>query len=65
MDTGHRCPGEGITLSVLDQMIPPLARLDWRIHPDDHEVALTRVPARPDGGLRLHDVRRTFQPEPL
>jgi fatty-acid peroxygenase len=65
VDTGHRCPGEDLTLSVLDQMIPRLARLDWRIHPDDQEVSLTRVPARPDGGLRLHDVRRTFQPEPL
>ena len=47
-------------------MIPPMARLDWRIHPDDHEVmSLHRVPARPDGGLRLHDVRRTYQPELL
>jgi fatty-acid peroxygenase len=63
VDTGHRCPGEGITISVLGQMIPPLARLDWRIHPDDQEVSLTRIPARPDGGLRLHDVRRTFQPD--
>ncbi len=60
VETGHRCPGEGITLSVLGRMIPPLARLDWRIHPDDHEISLTRIPARPDGGLRVHDVRRTY-----
>jgi fatty-acid peroxygenase len=62
-DTGHRCPGEGIAIAVLEQVIPRLARLDWRIHPDDQDLSLRRMPARPGGGLRLLDVRRTYQPE--
>jgi fatty-acid peroxygenase len=59
VDTGHRCPGEGIALSLLEQMIPRLARLDWRLHPDDRDLSLSRMPARPEGGVRLLDVRRT------
>jgi fatty-acid peroxygenase len=60
VDTGHRCPGEGIALSLLEQMVPRLARLDWRIHPDDRDLSLSRMPARPDGGVRLLDVRPTY-----
>jgi fatty-acid peroxygenase len=63
VESGHRCPGEGIALAVLDRLVPRLARLDWQIHPDDRDLALTRMPARPDGGLRLLDVRRTYHPE--
>jgi fatty-acid peroxygenase len=60
---GHRCPGEGIALAVLDRLVPPLARLDWHIHPDDRDLPLTRMPARSDGGVRLLDVRPTYHPE--
>ncbi len=65
VETGHRCPGEGITVSLLEQIVPRLARLDWRIHPDDRDMSLRRVPARPEGGLRVHDVRRTYRPDLL
>jgi fatty-acid peroxygenase len=65
VDTGHRCPGEGISVSLLELMILRMARLDWRIHPDDHPVSLQRMPARPATGLRLFDVRRNYQPELL
>jgi fatty-acid peroxygenase len=63
VDSGHRCPGEGIAVSVLERVVPRLARLDWQIHPEDRDMCLTRMPARPDGGVRLLDVRRTYHPE--
>jgi fatty-acid peroxygenase len=58
VETGHRCPGEGIAMALLRTVVPALARLDWRVHPDDRVYSLRRVPARPDGGVRLLDVRR-------
>ena len=58
VDTGHRCPGEGITMALLRTVVPSLARLDWSIHPADRVYSMRRVPARPDGGVRLLDVRR-------
>ena len=63
VDTGHRCPGEGIALAALDEMIPRMARLDWRIHPTDRTLSLHRMPARPSRGLRLLDVRREYRPD--
>jgi fatty-acid peroxygenase len=58
VETGHRCPGEGIAMALLCAVVPPLARLDWSIHPDDRVYSRRRMPARPDGGVRLLDVRR-------
>lgn len=57
-ENGHRCPGEGITMALLRTVVPTLARLDWSIHPEDRVYSPRRVPARPDGGVRLLDVRR-------
>lgn len=58
VETGHRCPGEGIAMALLRTVVPSLARLDWTIHPADRIYSRRRVPARPDGGVRLLDVRR-------
>ena len=58
VETCHRCPGEGIAMALLRTVVPALARLDWRVHPDDRSYSLRRIPARPDGGVRLLDVRR-------
>ena len=65
VDTGHRCPGEGhhaFGARADDAEAGPARLAD---PPDDQEVSLRRVPARPEGGLRVHDVRRTYQPDPL
>jgi fatty-acid peroxygenase len=59
VETGHRCPGEGITMALLRTVVPSLARLDWRVHPADRAYSRYRVPARPAGGVRLLDVRRS------
>jgi len=58
VETGHRCPGEGVAMTLLRTVVPSLARLDWRIHPADRAYSRFRVPARPAGGVRLLDVRR-------
>lgn len=58
VETGHRCPGEGIAMALLRTVVPSLARLDWSVHPDDRSYSLRRIPARPEGGVRLLDVRR-------
>jgi fatty-acid peroxygenase len=58
LETGHRCPGEGIAMALLRTVVPSLARLDWSIHPADRDYSRRRVPARPGGGVRLLDVRR-------
>jgi fatty-acid peroxygenase len=58
LETGHRCPGEGIAMALLRTVVPSLARLDWSLHPADRVYSLRRVPARPEGGVRLLDVRR-------
>ncbi|MGH3307881.1 MAG: cytochrome P450 [Nocardioides sp.] len=65
VETGHRCPGEGIAMALLRTVVPSLARLDWSIHPDDRIYSLRRVPARPDGGVRLLDVRRHLVLRPV
>jgi fatty-acid peroxygenase len=65
VETGHRCPGEGIAMALLRTVVPTLARLDWSIHPDDRVYSLRRVPARPEGGVRLLDVRRHLLLQPV
>jgi fatty-acid peroxygenase len=65
VETGHRCPGEGIAMALLRTVVPSLARLDWSIHPDDRVYSLRRVPARPNGGVRLLDVRRHLLLQPV
>ncbi len=52
-------------MALLRTVVPSLARLDWSIHPDDRVYSRRRVPARPDGGVRLLDVRRHMMLQPL
>jgi fatty-acid peroxygenase len=46
-DTGHRCPGEGIAVSVLATLAERLAQLDFEAPPQDLTISLRRVPAQP------------------
>ncbi|HEY3529680.1 MAG TPA: cytochrome P450 [Nocardioides sp.] len=53
--TGHRCPGEDLTASVLDRTVERLAGVSFRVSsgaPDRQ-----RIPALPRLGLRLSGVR--------
>jgi fatty-acid peroxygenase len=49
--TGHRCPGEQITVAMLDALVPRLADLDYDVPEQDLTISLRRIPARPASGL--------------
>lgn len=55
--TGHRCPGEPITVSVLQQAMRFLAGLRYDVPPQDLGYSLTRMPTRPRSGVLLENVR--------
>jgi len=54
--TNHRCPGEQLTVSLLSVLAVRLARLTFDVPEQDLDIALHRIPARPDSGVLL-DVR--------
>jgi fatty-acid peroxygenase len=51
--TGHRCPGEQITVALLAALSGRLARLDYEVPEQDLTIALHRIPARPADGVVL------------
>ena len=51
--TGHRCPGEQITVAVLSALAVRLARLRFDVPPQDLTVPLRRIPAKPRSGIVL------------
>jgi fatty-acid peroxygenase len=51
--TGHRCPGEGITVGLLSALSARLARLEYDVVDQDLTIPLHRIPTRPRDGLRL------------
>ncbi|MFJ6657579.1 cytochrome P450 [Streptomyces sp. NPDC091377] len=55
--TGHRCPGEDITLAVLTALVPRLARLPHTVPEQDLTIPLNRIPTRPRSGYVMTDVR--------
>lgn len=56
--TGHRCPGEGVTIALLEAPSVRLARLEYDVPPQDLTIPLRRVPTRPRSGFRITEVRR-------
>jgi fatty-acid peroxygenase len=57
-ETGHRCPGEGITVGLLETLAVRLARLEYEVPEDqDLSIPLHRVPTRPLSGFVLAGVR--------
>jgi fatty-acid peroxygenase len=54
--TGHRCPGEQLTVAVLAALAVRLARLDADVPEQDLDIALHRIPALPSSRVLL-DVR--------
>ncbi|MGW5372931.1 cytochrome P450 [Streptomyces sp. NPDC004009] len=55
--TNHRCPGEGITIGLLEALATRLARLDYTVPEQDLSIPLRRIPARPRSGFVVADVR--------
>ena len=52
--TGHRCPGEDVTLALLATLAIRLARLDFRVPEQDMAISLRRIPALPRSRVALH-----------
>ncbi|RIQ21476.1 cytochrome P450 [Jiangella rhizosphaerae] len=51
--TGHRCPGEDVTLVLLEEAVRRLALLPLELPEQDLTVDLARVPTRPRSGVLL------------
>ena len=51
--TGHRCPGELITIALLGAFARRLARLDYYLPPQDLTINLSRIPAKPADGVPI------------
>ena len=57
-DTGHRCPGEWITIRLMKTAVRLLTReTAYQVPHQDLHVSLSRMPARPRSGFVLRDVR--------
>ncbi|MGY1497849.1 cytochrome P450 [Streptomyces sp. QTS52] len=54
--TGHRCPGEDLTIALLRALGPRLARLEYAVPAQDLRIPLNRVPARVRSGFIIEEV---------
>lgn len=63
--TGHRCPGEEITVSLLAVTAAHLAQRDWTAEEPGMVFDLHRMPTRPRGGpvLRLRETHDALRPQ--
>ncbi|WP_449350371.1 cytochrome P450 [Streptomyces shaanxiensis] len=52
--TGHRCPGEDVTVALLAALGPRLARLDYDVPEQDLRIPLNRMPTRVRSGFVIH-----------
>ncbi|WP_448627607.1 cytochrome P450 [Geodermatophilus sp. URMC 64] len=51
--SGHRCPGEQITVALLSALAVRLARLEFDVPEQDLTISLRRIPAKPASGVVL------------
>jgi fatty-acid peroxygenase len=51
--TGHRCPGEQLTVALLSALAVRLARLEFEVPEQDLSISLRRIPARVADDVRL------------
>jgi len=57
--TGHRCPGEWITLALIDLTIDKFVhQLSYRVPDQDLSLDLTQMPSKPPGGLVIEQISR-------
>jgi fatty-acid peroxygenase len=56
--SGHRCPGEGVTLTMLEVAVRTLASACYTVAGQDLGYDLSRIPTRPRSGVVLTRARR-------
>lgn len=49
--SNHRCPGEDVTLAVLETLVPRLAALRYDVPDQDLRIPLRRIPTAPRSGF--------------
>ncbi|MDG9728035.1 cytochrome P450 [Streptomyces sp. DH41] len=54
--TGHRCPGERVTVGLLESLAVRLARLEYTVPEQDLRIPLRRIPTRPRSGFAVTGV---------
>ncbi|WP_373307095.1 cytochrome P450 [Streptomyces longisporoflavus] len=52
--TNHRCPGEDVTLTVLETLVPRLAALHYDVPEQDLSIPLRRIPTAPRSGFLMN-----------
>jgi fatty-acid peroxygenase len=56
--TGHRCPGEGITIEVMKSTVAFLIDdIDFSVPEQDLNYSLARMPTLPESGLIISDIQ--------
>ncbi|MFJ8898338.1 cytochrome P450 [Streptomyces sp. NPDC102370] len=56
---GHRCPGEGLTVGLLEALAAQLARMEYTVPEQNLAISLHRVPTLPHSGVVLAGVGRS------
>ena len=58
VETGHRCPGEGVALALMQRALGFLVdEIDYAVPSQDLSIDFARLPALPRSGFVLKDVR--------
>ncbi|SEQ15859.1 cytochrome P450 [Streptomyces radiopugnans] len=55
--TGHRCPGEDVTVALLTALSARLSLLEYDVPEQDLRIPLRRIPSRPRSGFVVANVR--------
>ncbi|MCX5265603.1 cytochrome P450 [Streptomyces sp. NBC_00199] len=55
--TNHRCPGEDVTLTVLETLVPRLAALHYDVPAQELGIPLRRIPTAPRSGFIMTNMR--------
>ena len=61
--TGHRCPGEDVTVALLATLAGRLAELDYEVPEQDLTISLRRIPALPRSRFVMRLVRPGGRPQ--
>jgi fatty-acid peroxygenase len=57
--TGHRCPGEGVTMGLMKESLDFLLnKIEYEVPKQDLRISLVRMPTFPKSGFRMSKIRR-------
>lgn len=59
--TGHRCPGEWITIALMIEALRLLRLMDYKVPEQDLRIDFARLPALPKDGMRLNFQSQTLR----